>query len=141
VSPLPQKVVEQIAKAGLPTTGTHPFRPRLVQNWRGEQVIEKKAVANGPKQNKKGYVDDQGRIWVRGTTPTRGCRSTGTCRSTAATIRRTHRHEWRATAMSQNERGRTSEVAPSAAGLGELATGSAGRWHVSVVESLDGEKL
>jgi hypothetical protein len=31
----------------------------------GEQVIEKRAVQSGPKAGKKGYVDDQGRIWVK----------------------------------------------------------------------------
>lgn len=62
---LPQKVIDQIRKAGLPTGGRHPFRPRLVTNQSGEQVIEKRAVQKGPKQGKKGYVDDQGRIWVK----------------------------------------------------------------------------
>jgi hypothetical protein len=28
-------------------------------------VIEKRAVLKGPKRGKKGYVDDQGRIWVK----------------------------------------------------------------------------
>ena len=56
---------EQMRKAGLPTGGIHPFRPQLVRNRKGEPVIEKKAVAVGPKQGKRGYVDDQGRIWVK----------------------------------------------------------------------------
>jgi hypothetical protein len=62
---LPQKVIDQIARAGLPTGGRHPFRPKLTTNHRGEPMIEKKAVAKGQKKNKKGYVDDQGRIWVK----------------------------------------------------------------------------
>lgn len=64
-SGLPQKIIEQIKKAGLPTAGQHPFIPKLVRNARGEQVIEKRAVQKGPKRGKKGYVDDQGRIWVK----------------------------------------------------------------------------
>ena len=62
----PQKKLDaQIQKAGLPTSGTHPFRPRFAQNSQGEQIIEKQAVSTGPKQGKRGYVDDQGRIWIR----------------------------------------------------------------------------
>jgi hypothetical protein len=64
-SGLPHKIIEQIRKAALPTTGPHPFRPMLVRNARGEMVIEKRAVQKGPKRGKKGYVDDQGRIWVK----------------------------------------------------------------------------
>jgi hypothetical protein len=37
----------------------------LTTNRRGEQVIEKAEVTYGPKQGKKGYVDSDGRIWVR----------------------------------------------------------------------------
>jgi hypothetical protein len=43
--------------------------------------------------------------------------------------------------MSRDERDTAPAADQPAVGLGELATGSAGRWHVSVVESLDGEKL
>jgi hypothetical protein len=64
-SDLPQKIVEQMKRAGLPTGGQHPFRPNLVRNRRGEQEIEKRPVQKGPKKGKRGYVDDQGRIWVR----------------------------------------------------------------------------
>jgi hypothetical protein len=64
-SGLPKKVIEQIKKAGLPTGGRHPFKPKLVKNMRGEEVIEKKAVQKGPKKGKRGYVDEQGRIWVK----------------------------------------------------------------------------
>jgi hypothetical protein len=62
---LPEKVVRQIAKAGLPTGGTHPFEPKLVRNRNGDVVIEKRAPSKGPKFGKKGYVDDLGRIWIR----------------------------------------------------------------------------
>lgn len=62
----PQKKIEaQVRKAGLPTGGTNPFRPRLATNSQGNPVVEKQAVATGPKSGKRGYVDDQGRIWIR----------------------------------------------------------------------------
>ena len=64
-SNLPQKVIDQMRKAGLPQDGTHAFGPKLVHNQKGDQIIEKRAVGNGPKQGKRGYVDDQGRIWIR----------------------------------------------------------------------------
>lgn len=60
-----KKIEEQIRKAGLPTDGEYPFRPRFTTNGRGDQVIEKQAVSEGPKAGKRGYVDDQGRIWIR----------------------------------------------------------------------------
>ncbi len=52
-------------RAGLPRTGTHPFQPKLTTNRRGDQIIEKTAVTRGPKQGKRGYVDTQGRIWIK----------------------------------------------------------------------------
>jgi hypothetical protein len=64
-SDLPEKIVEQMEKAGLPLSGAHPFKPKLTRNKRGEQVIEKKAPTKGPKCGKRGYVDDQGRIWIK----------------------------------------------------------------------------
>lgn len=62
---LPEKILQQIQKAGLPTGGRHPFRPQLARNRSGDPVIEKKPVRMGPKRGKRGYVDDQGRIWVK----------------------------------------------------------------------------
>ena len=62
---MPKKITEQIGKAGLPTAGKRPFRPGLTMNQRGEQIIDKKAVAKGPKKGKRGYVDEQDRIWVK----------------------------------------------------------------------------
>ncbi len=62
-SDLPQKIIDQMSTAGLPSTGQHPFTPRLTTNKKGEQIIEKNAVAKGPKKGKRGYVDNQGRIW------------------------------------------------------------------------------
>jgi hypothetical protein len=64
-SGLPRKIGEQIRKAGLPTSGVHPFIPKLSTNRSGEQVIEKKAIQMGPKRGKRGYVDHQGRIWTK----------------------------------------------------------------------------
>lgn len=62
---LPQKVIDQMQRAGLPTGGTHPYRPKLTVNRQGEQVIEKRAILFGPKRGKRGYVDDQERIWIK----------------------------------------------------------------------------
>jgi|SRR5262245_20938313 len=64
-SSLPQKIDAQIRKAELPTTGMHPFIPKLSTNRSGDQVIVKKAVRMGPKKGKRGYVDKQGRIWIK----------------------------------------------------------------------------
>ena len=64
-SGLPQKIIDQIKKAGLPSGGKHPFKPKLTKNARGDQMIEKKAVGKGPKTGKRGYVDDQERIWIK----------------------------------------------------------------------------
>ncbi len=62
---LPQKVIDQMAKAGLPTSGQHPFKPRLVTGRKGDQIIAKEAIRMGPKRGKMGYVDEQGRIWIK----------------------------------------------------------------------------
>jgi hypothetical protein len=64
-SGLPQKIIDQIRKAGLPTGGEFPFKPKLARNRAGQQVIEKKAVTHGPKASKRGYMDEDGRIWIK----------------------------------------------------------------------------
>jgi hypothetical protein len=64
-TPLSKKVEGQIARAGLPRSGTIPFEPKLTVNRRGDQVIEKSEVIHGPKKGKRGYIDLQGRIWVK----------------------------------------------------------------------------
>lgn len=64
-SSLPKKIAEQMKKAGLPSAGKHPFKPRITTNRRGEHIIEKKAVAKGPKKGKRGYLDEDGRIWIK----------------------------------------------------------------------------
>ena len=62
---LPKKVQEQMTKAGLPTAGKVAFVPMLITNRRGDTVIEKAEVKHGPKKGKRGYVDTQGRIWIK----------------------------------------------------------------------------
>lgn len=64
-SDLPEKVIRQITKAGLPFNGQHPFKPSLVPNRRGEPMIEKQVVSKGPKKGKVGFVDEEGRIWIK----------------------------------------------------------------------------
>jgi hypothetical protein len=59
------KIELQIRKAGLPTTGAAPFLPLLTTNRRGESMIQKARIDEGPKRGKIGYVDVQGRIWVK----------------------------------------------------------------------------
>lgn len=42
-----------------------PFQPQLAKNKRGENIIEKAKVTTGPIRGKRGYVDQQNRIWLR----------------------------------------------------------------------------
>lgn len=62
---LPRKIDKQIDKAGLPSSGSAPFIPMLDKNRRGEPIIKKATVQHGPKQGTKGFVDTQGRIWIK----------------------------------------------------------------------------
>lgn len=64
---LPQKVKDQLAKAGLPMSGAHPFRPRLIKNKRGKVTVERAQAHNAPtgRAERKGWVDTEGRIWLR----------------------------------------------------------------------------
>jgi hypothetical protein len=64
-SNLPQKVIDQMKKAGLPQSGTHPFKPRLKRNRKGDFIIDTRAPKKKPKSGKPGFVDEQGRIWIR----------------------------------------------------------------------------
>jgi len=77
---LPKKIEEQIKNAGLPQGGAVPFQPKLTKNPKGDPIIEK-AVKHGPKKGKKGYVDLQGRVWIRdrahGGDPDHWCDSPG----------------------------------------------------------------
>ena len=59
------KVLAQMEKAGLPyNKGAVPFRPKL-KGTGGEQQILKLKPSTGPKRNKLGYVDEEGRIWIK----------------------------------------------------------------------------
>jgi len=60
-----RKIDQQLKKAGLPTGGAIPFHPQLEQNKKGEPIIKKAMVRHGPKKGKYGYVDTQGRIWIK----------------------------------------------------------------------------
>jgi hypothetical protein len=59
------KIDRQINKAGLPTGGAVPFDPQLERDRKGRAIIKKAPVTYGPKKGKKGYVDKQGRIWIK----------------------------------------------------------------------------
>ena len=62
---LPDKIVRQMEKAGLPIGGEVVYEPRLEKNKRGTVVIKKETVTHGPKRGKMGYVDANGRIWIK----------------------------------------------------------------------------
>lgn len=60
-----EKVEKQIDKNGLPQAGDITFEPRLTKNKRGDEMIERAFPEVGPKKHKKGWVDTQGRIWIK----------------------------------------------------------------------------
>ncbi|HVA48985.1 MAG TPA: hypothetical protein VNH11_21665 [Pirellulales bacterium] len=60
-----QKIEQQIKNAGLPTHGVAPFRPAFDKNKKGELIVKKARVEHGPRIGKYGYVDTQGRIWIK----------------------------------------------------------------------------
>lgn len=60
-----QRIDNQIRKAGLPTEGPMPFVPQFGTNQKGDPIIIKAQVVHGPKKGKVGYVDIQGRIWIK----------------------------------------------------------------------------
>jgi hypothetical protein len=62
---LPQKLIDQVDAAGLPTGGGFPFRPRITKNSSGDRIIEKRSIKKGPRAGKKEFVDVQGNIWIR----------------------------------------------------------------------------
>ena len=61
----PNKIERQIQNAGLPTGGEVPFVPTMDKNRKGEDVIRKATAQTGRKKGKKGYVDTNGRIWIK----------------------------------------------------------------------------
>jgi len=62
---LPEEIDRQIRKAGLPTGGSFPFIPKLDTNLKGRPIIRKETIQGGPRKGKKGYVDSDGKIWIR----------------------------------------------------------------------------
>lgn len=62
-----QKIDNQLAKAKLPTSGAHPFRPRLKKNKKDELIVERAEARSAPnaQAGKMGWVDAEGRIWLR----------------------------------------------------------------------------
>ena len=64
VDDLPDKVRRQIDKRSLPLEGETPFNPRLKKNRKGQTEIEKAEIQHGPKKGKRGFVDQEGRIWI-----------------------------------------------------------------------------
>jgi len=59
------KVQKQVKKLQLPTGGKVAFVAKLIKNRRGQLEIERAAVLHGPRKGKIGYVDVQGRIWLK----------------------------------------------------------------------------
>jgi hypothetical protein len=59
------KIEKQIKRARLPTGGTVPFVPKLSKNRQDDERITKRAVPFGPRRGKKGFVDENDRIWIR----------------------------------------------------------------------------
>jgi hypothetical protein len=64
-SKLPAKVQRQIEETGVPSGGQTPFKPKLKKNRKGDLEMEKGVILEGPKRGKKGFVDEDGRIWIR----------------------------------------------------------------------------
>jgi len=66
-SKVSQKVKNQLARAKLPTSGTFPFRPRLIKNRKGELIVERAEARGAPSAlaGRMGWVDLDGRIWLR----------------------------------------------------------------------------
>jgi hypothetical protein len=62
---LPEKIDKQIDKAGLPRGGSNPFIPQLDKDRKGRPILKKAMVRYGPRKGKKGYVDTDGRIWIK----------------------------------------------------------------------------
>ena len=63
--PVPQAVSDQMRDKHLPTGGAYPFDPSHRRSPSGVDVIRRGTVGHGPKRGKTGYLDQQGRIWIR----------------------------------------------------------------------------
>jgi len=62
---LPPKVLEQINNKGLPQSGETPFVPKLITNKAGQKIMQTAEIRYGPKAGKRGFLDQNGRIWVK----------------------------------------------------------------------------
>lgn len=62
---LPERVIERIEKEKLPMDGQTPFIPKVRANRRGKPDLVMAPVKHGPKKGEKGFVDSEGRIWIR----------------------------------------------------------------------------
>jgi len=64
---LSKKVENQLAKAKLPMSGTHPFSPSLTKNKKGETIVKRAEARSAPRAQagRMGWVDSNGRIWLR----------------------------------------------------------------------------
>ena len=63
--PLPQSVIDQVRELRLPTGGACPFDPAFRRSPSGVDLIRRGAIDHGPKRDKAGFRDKQGRIWIR----------------------------------------------------------------------------
>jgi hypothetical protein len=50
---LPKKVIGQIRKAGLPTEGQYPFKPKLIKNRKGHLIIKKGTIPWAEERKKR----------------------------------------------------------------------------------------
>ena len=62
---LTPRVQGQLAKAGLPSTGSTPFLPALGSDSRSRQALLRAVLLFGPKAGQIGYLDTSGRILIR----------------------------------------------------------------------------
>jgi hypothetical protein len=62
---LPTRVLDRSKKHRLPTGGEHPFIPKVRTNRRGQPDLVTAPVKHGPKKGQKGFLDSEGRIWIR----------------------------------------------------------------------------
>jgi len=62
---LPLRVLYRINKHKLPTAGGFPFIPKVRNNRRGQADLVTAPATHGRKRGKYGFVDPNGRIWIR----------------------------------------------------------------------------
>jgi len=59
------KISNQIQKKGLPTSGQTPYKAKYRVNKAGNLELQRGAPKYGPKVNEVGFVDENGRIWIK----------------------------------------------------------------------------